>query len=383
MSNGIIISPNMSLPIPSTGVTTGPEWFQAVVQCLNIIDQHHHSGAPTDGVQIGANSISLASNLPFNNFSATGVASVQFTPGPTTTLDTLYVNGVDLFYNDGNGNTIQVTSGGVINATSSGISSGTATASFVGGVLVVNAAPNTPANIRGASILIGNNVANSKYITISPPNALANNYQVFFPAALPGSTQILTLDSSGNIGANTAVDNVTLQFVAGVLSVKNGGITGAQLGPAGNLVSTGGNTTITTGSYADLNGSSLTVTVGTRPLFLYVTGRSIVPSNASTFTLTRSTGATGVVVNANIQLQRGVGPSPGSFTAVATTSLSAQVYNNSDIAVFSSNVFAVVDAPAAGVYTYKLQALVSSSGTTTPELDASSVALACYPLGTA
>lgn len=201
MPNGIITSPNMGLQIPSTGVTTGPEWMQAIVQSLNIIDAHNHS--PGEGVLIGANGLGLTSDLSLSGFGLTAVSAVTFTPKVSTVLDTIYVNGVDLFYLDGNNNVVQITSGGVVNATASGISSGTATASFVGSVLVVNAAANTPANIQGASILIGNNIASSKYVTLSPPNALAANYQLFLPAALPGSTLFLSLDSSGNIATQT------------------------------------------------------------------------------------------------------------------------------------------------------------------------------------
>lgn len=199
MADGITISTNMNLPIPAAGVTPGPEWFTSIVQCLNIIDQHDHSFGK--GVQINTGGISFLAALSMNNNPLTNASYVQFTPGSPVALDAVYVSGVDLFYNDGNGNAVRITSGGAVNATSSGISSGTATASFVASVLVVNAATNTPANVQAASFLFGNNVANSKYLTLSPPNAMAANYQLFLPS-LPLSTLPLTLDTSGNIVAS-------------------------------------------------------------------------------------------------------------------------------------------------------------------------------------
>ncbi len=112
----------------------------------------------------------------------------------------------ELFYNDSSGNQVQITLAGVINATSSGIASGTASAAFSTGVLVVNAATNTPANIQVASILLGNNVANSKFLTLSPPNAMGANYSLVLPG-IPAATSFMTLDTSGNMGASIATAN--------------------------------------------------------------------------------------------------------------------------------------------------------------------------------
>ncbi len=209
--NYITTSPNMGLQIPAAGLTPGPEWFTAIVQSLNIIDQHNHTLG--EGVQLNSGSFLLTAALPLNGNALTQVQAVTFTPGVFTTLDSLYVNGADLYYNDGNGNTIQITSGGTVNATSSGISSGTATASFVASVLVVNQATNTPASIQAGNILVGNTgVANSEYVTLKPVNALAVNYSLTLPT-LPATPSLLQIDTSGNITAATPTLNPSFTTV--------------------------------------------------------------------------------------------------------------------------------------------------------------------------
>src|ERR1700677_490590 len=168
-TNPIIPTPNMNLPNPVPGIQLGPFWADNLEQSLNIIDTHNHT--PGNGVAIPSAGIGINANLPLNNYSLTSVQAITFAAQSSlATLLSLYTIGNDLYFNDGASNVIQITSGGAVNATSSGISSGSATASFVSSVLVVNAAANTPANIQGASILIGNNTSGSDFITLSAPS---------------------------------------------------------------------------------------------------------------------------------------------------------------------------------------------------------------------
>jgi len=217
----------MNLIESTIGVDSGLSWEQNLNSSLTLIDAHDHS--PGKGVPINSSSLNLTSDLALNGNNLTLVRSLRFNPqssllsGPAD-LGCLYESGVDLWYNDGNGNQVKITSAGSVNATSSGISSGTATASFVSGVLVVDASSNYPANIQGASILLGNNVTNSKYLTLSPPNSLAANYSVVLPL-IPSVKNILSMDTSGNIVADTNVDNSSLSYSGTVLSIATNGVT--------------------------------------------------------------------------------------------------------------------------------------------------------------
>lgn len=222
MSN-VLITPLMGLPNPVPGVDPGPDYANNIQSSFNILDQHNHSSG--SGIQINPGGMNINSNLPFNNNNAITLRSVNFQVqsavlSSPSDLGCLYVTGVDLYYNDENGNQIQITSGGGVNATSSGISSGSASASFVSSVLTVLAAANTPANIQGASILLGLNSAGTNYLTLSPPASLAGGaYELTLPA-IPGANSFLTIDTSGNIGTSS---NISASQIAG------GSITGSQI----------------------------------------------------------------------------------------------------------------------------------------------------------
>lgn len=221
------LSPNMSLPVPTVGVETGPQWATDINACMSILDQHDHSAGY--GVQITPGGLNINSALSFGNNSATALQAAIFTAQSSfTTVDSLYVKGVDLYYRDGSNNEIRVTSGGSVNATSSGISSGTATASFVSSVLVVNAASTTPANIQVGSALLGNNTAGSHFLTLAPPTAMGADFSITLPS-LPASQKIMTLDASGNMSAPYAVDNTTIDISSNTIEVKALGIGAAQL----------------------------------------------------------------------------------------------------------------------------------------------------------
>lgn len=215
----------MGLILPTVGTDSGLSWENGINANSSIIDGHNHSSG--EGVQISPSGININANLPFNNFSATSLKSAVFTAQTSlATLLAVYCIGNDLYYNDGAGNVIQITSGGSVNATSSGISSGTATASFFGGVLIVNAAANTPANIQGGSILLGNNSPASKFLTLSPPSAMAANFGLVLPN-IPLSTLAVTLDSSGNF-ATALLTGTQLSLTAN--------ITGSQLSSSAGIV---------------------------------------------------------------------------------------------------------------------------------------------------
>jgi hypothetical protein len=229
MPSSVIVTPNMNLPNPVPTIDLGPDYAYNLQQSLNLVDMHNHT--PGNGVAIPSNGLNINANLTMNGWSLVDVQSIQFAPqGSLSNLFSIYASGNDLYYNDGASNVIQITSGGAVNATSSGISSGSATASFVSSVLVVNQAANTPANIQVGSVLIGNNTAASDFITLSAPNPLSSNYTITLPA-LPSVPSFMQMDSSGNISETIAI---------------SGGITGSNIA-AGTLTATNiANGTITT-----------------------------------------------------------------------------------------------------------------------------------------
>lgn len=201
-----IPSPNMSLPVPVVSVDPGPDWANNVNSCFSIVDQHTHS--PGSGVQITPSGIDINSDLLFNNNNGTTFRSARFQPQLTplalpADIGCLYEAGVDLYYNDGSGNQIRITQSGSVTGaagTITGLPSGTASASFAAGVFTFQASTLTPANLDAGSIVLRNNLASSKGLTLSPPNAMGSNYSITLPS-LPASTLPVSISASGTMAA--------------------------------------------------------------------------------------------------------------------------------------------------------------------------------------
>jgi hypothetical protein len=326
----------MNLQSPAVGETLGPDWATAVVQSLSIIDSHNHS--PGQGVLIGVNGLGINGTLPFNNNSAGTVATIQFTPqtvAPTVT-NSLYASGVDLYYYDGNGDypPIQITKSGAVNATSSGIVNGTASAGFVASVLVVNSASNTPANIQAGSILMGDNTAGSNYITVGPPNSLAGSYPFTLPAALPASTQILSLSNTGNVAASTAsvVDGITVKSSSGTLvaTVPTLKVTASPTGT--------GTVSSTTATSVAISGMSGNITA--------VQGFPVIAR---------------VVCSSGFQLSANLSPVGYLLLMRGSTQVSCQAvtYQTSS----TTGEVILVDFPPSGTYTYSIRLLYAAATT--------------------
>lgn len=259
----------MNLPNPVPGVDPGPDYANNLQSSLNVIDQHNHSVG--QGVQINPSGINLNAPLPFNNNAATSVQAVVFSQQASyAPLNAIFV-GTDgnLYFNDGASDpSIQITAGGVVNATSSGISSGSATASFVGSVLVVNAASNTPANIQAGSILLGNNVASSKFLTLSPPGAMPANYQITLPV-LPAQTNVLVMSSSGVMASQTydQIGQGMTSVGANAIQVSTTRSTGSTVGTGGvAMSSSSGAFSVTSTSPVAVTNLSTTITTSGRPV---------------------------------------------------------------------------------------------------------------------
>ena len=255
----------MSLIVPTVSVDPGPDWANNLNASLSIIDQHNHSSG--SGVQISQNGISLTSSaapfnsLAFNTTNAYGLRGVKFAPqgsplALSTDIGMLYESGVDLYYNDGSGNQIRITSAGSVTGatgTISGLPSGTASASYSAGTFIFQSATSTAANIDGASYVFRNSSASSYGITVQPTGSLAASYSLTLPL-VPAATSFLQIDTSGNITGSIAVTaGITASNIANATitatQIANATITGTQIATnvnlPGNAVQAGGSNVVT------------------------------------------------------------------------------------------------------------------------------------------
>lgn len=205
----IILSPNMNLPVPVVGQEPGPQYASDINACMSLLDAHNHT--PGSGVSITPNAIDINADLPINGNNLTSIRAARFsaqgTPIPASPpdLNEVYVAGVDLYYNDGNGNIIRMTQSGSVAGASGSISGlvSPASATYVPGssTFVWQSDANIAANMDNGSVIIRKLTVSSPGITISAPVALASDYTINLPAAPPAANSFMTIDNSGNITA--------------------------------------------------------------------------------------------------------------------------------------------------------------------------------------
>lgn len=203
MSN-VIVSSNMNLPVPIVGTEPGPDWATDINACMSAIDSHDHSTGK--GVQITPSGININTNLPFAGNNATTMRSVRFTSqtAPLATasdVGCIYESGVDLYYNDGNGNQVRITNGGSVTGaagTITGLPSGTASASFAAGIFTFNSATSTRATMSVGPIVMTTSPATGS-VTFQSSGSLAVDYTLTLPTAAPSNHQVPVSDGSGNL----------------------------------------------------------------------------------------------------------------------------------------------------------------------------------------
>lgn len=348
------ITPNMSLTVPSVGSTIGPTWASEINNSLSVIDSHNHS--PGYGVPINPDGIQINSDLPFNQNNALSLRSVRFyvntSPiGTASDLSCLYAAGTggDLYFNDGSGNQIRITQSGSVSGASgtiTGLPSGTASAAFVSGsgTFVFQQSTSTGANLDVASIAIrypgSYPTPSGNYIQLQASSSLATGYSYTLPATLPPvSGSLVTSDASGGWSYSN-VDGSTIQLSSAVISVKDGGITKPKLAALGQQISSScGNFSTASATFVDVTNLSVSITTTGRPVMIFMIsdGTDGLPSPGQPGTVYTASEAV-------IKILRGA--TAVSYNSVATGSPTAYAPCSS---------FSVIDAPAAGTYTYKVQ----------------------------
>lgn len=197
------ISPNMNLPIPNVGEAAGPNWAEDYNECLTQIDAHTHSAG--EGVPITPDAIDINADLPMNGYDLTDADAVTFqarVSALTSLLKSLQVVSADLYFIDGNGNSVRITQSGSVTGSSgtiTGLPSGTASASFSGGTFLWQSATNTPATMDSGPLIIRSTTASSNGVTLSARSTQPSNYNIFWPLAAPAANQLPISDASGNL----------------------------------------------------------------------------------------------------------------------------------------------------------------------------------------
>lgn len=349
---GETLSPNMSMPVPGVGITDGPQYATDLNLCLGILDSHDHT--PGNGVQITPNGLDINSDLSMQSNNLTLARSLRMTAQTSpiagaSDLGCLYVSGVDLYYNDENGNQIRMTASGGVAGTPGSIANlvSPAAANYVSDsstfVFQSDSGGPTAANLDGASLILRNLTANSYGLTLSPPT-LTSNYTITLPT-LPASTKFLSISNTGNIGATWAVDSSTIEIASNVVQVKDAGITRPKLSALGQQLSSSSSTFSTaSSSFTSVTNLTVTITTTGRPVQLALLCSSGLTNASVSVSVSAGTNALGYLKFARdaaeiSSMQFGsINVTAGAYTAYAP-----------------ATAFSHIDPVAAGTYTYTVE----------------------------
>lgn len=292
-------TPFMELTLPVVSSTVGPEWASLLNAALTLVDAHDHT--EDKGARITPAAININANLEFNDKDAYELRSARFNnqDAPLATINdvrSLYVSGSNLYYNNGTGTAVQITSGAGLNAASLGgiggdyaTSSASVSYSNSNKTFSFTQTANTSAHLDVGNVVIRQATASAHGITVKSPNSLSAAYNFILPTGLPGSglTKILTLDSAGQVGAVYDADAATLEVSSNTLRIKDLGVTTGKINDlavatgkiaanavtrgkleaVGQQVSSEFNNSVS-GAAGDLTGLSVTITTSGRPVFV-------------------------------------------------------------------------------------------------------------------
>lgn len=383
MSDSIILSVNMSLPIPVVGVDLGPDYALNIDSCLAILDQHDHSNG--SGVPITPTGLNINTDIPFLNNSATQVFSIDFNSQPSALTGTNFISmiGGNLYVNDGSGNQIPITSAGGVAGSPGSIGSLTApaAATYNSGSKTFSwtSGSSKAAAMDGGAITIREtDVASAPGITIASPSPLTTDYELILPLALPlTGIEVLTLSTSGNLASITYDD-----IGEDMSSIGANAIAATMTSAGANAIEN--SRTSSTGTTAGLGGIAVSASSGSAQT------SSLIFQTVLTCTLTTA----GRSVSLMCQPDGGTLPAELGATTSGSGQPGAQfrwLRGSTPIGVIgvygtgSSTGSAFLPGPgglnmkdinpAAGTYTYSLQFLNDSTGGGTQEATAHNVVI--------
>lgn len=186
-------TPNMQLVLPDVEETPGPDWATMLNNAFDRVDNHDHS--EDNGVRITPGGLNINQDLAFGDNNITQVLTLrmsnpeEFTPGINDRA-CIFVEDNELFYVDGDGNSVQLTSNGNIDVSGIGSITGMAgtTASVVYSDVLKNftflqdASESSTLVCGGVKIFENAAVGNAVTVQVS---STITNYEITLPEAPP------------------------------------------------------------------------------------------------------------------------------------------------------------------------------------------------------
>ena len=302
---------------PAVGVTAGPTWATDLNTTIDAVDGHDHS--TNKGVRITPAAINVNAAFEYNSNDITELKTLSFdTATASTTSYSIYQASGNLYWRNGSGTAVQITTGSTVNAGAGSIDGMTGTdagATFVNGAKAFNFfcdSGNTDfGKMAHADLLLykfsDDNTADTDYITVAA-SALASGSSGTVTVPEETGTILTTATSfAGAINVATSSGNANIALKphgTGFVMAGNGGATGklTSNGAYDLILSTNSGTNSSTIAITDAaNGSISFIPNGT--------GEIVIGSGAAAGNIT-SSGAHDLVLDTN------AGTNSGSITIV-------------------------------------------------------------------
>lgn len=213
------VTPYMNLTLPTVSATLGPLYATQNNSAFTTVDSHNHTSG--QGIAVPTAGVNIDADLTFGSYNATALRSTRYTAqGSPLALVTdrgcIYVSGVDMWFNDGSGNQIQLTASGALNAASIGgiggdYTTSTASVAYSDSTKTFSFLQDTNKSAlmdMGTILLRRTDITSSAATTIQANGSLTVGYTVTLPSAVPASTSIMLMDSSGNISFSSNANNI-------------------------------------------------------------------------------------------------------------------------------------------------------------------------------
>ena len=301
---------------PAVGTTTSPTWATNLNTTIDAVDDHDHS--TNKGIRITPAAINVNADMEFNQNSASELKNLIFDSSVTaaTTSYSIYQASGNMYWRNGSGTAVQVTSGGAVNAGAGSISGMTGTdagAAYTDGSKTFNFFTDSGNSDYGkmahADLLLftytNDNVADVNYITLVCSAAASGSSGTITVPAETGTLLSTATNFAGaiNIATSNSNNNIALKpNGTGFVMVGNAGATGkvTSNGAYDLILSTNSGTNSSTIAITDAaNGSISFIPNGT--------GEIVIGSGAASGKIT-SSGAHDLVLDTN------AGSSSGSIT---------------------------------------------------------------------
>jgi len=230
-----------ALAKPAVGVTAGPTWASDLNTSIDAVDNHDHS--TNKGVRITPAAINVNADMEFNQNSVSELKNLIFDSSVTaaTTSYSIYQASGNLYWRNGSGTAVQITTGSTVKAGAGSIDGMTGTdagATYVDGAKSFNffcdLGNSDFGKMAHADLLLykftDDNTADTDYITLAASTLASGSSGTVTVPAETGT--ILTTNTSyagAVINVATSASNYAINLKphgSGYVVVGNGGATG-------------------------------------------------------------------------------------------------------------------------------------------------------------